>query len=499
MNGLFHDLFIFEMANNHQGSVKHGLNIIKAMGKIARTNNIIAGVKFQYRALESFVHPDYKKRKDVKHIPRFFDTRLPDKDYVTLVDAVRDQGMKVICTPFDEESVHKCVDHGVEILKVASCSADDWPLLEEIAKTQKPVIVSTGGQTIYYIDNIVSFFSHRHIYFALMHCVGLYPTPNKMVCMNFLSKMIRRYPYISVGYSGHEAPENYDVVKVAVSKGAQIIERHIGLPTDSITLNAYSMNPEQTDLWVKSAIAAKEICGDSDGKQISQSEIDSLLSLKRGVYAARNISKDKLIQKKDVFFAMPCEDGQTSSGEFGQKRATFNASKSYKPNQMVKEQRQPDTINMVRGIIHDAKGMIYEAGIVFGDDYSVEISHHYGIEQFRSTGAVIVNLINREYCKKIIVQLPGQSHPNHQHKVKEETFQLLWGELTVNLNGRQIQMKPGDKVLVERNAFHSFYASNKGAIFEEVSTTHIANDSYYEDNKIAELDPLQRKTVIENW
>jgi sialic acid synthase SpsE/quercetin dioxygenase-like cupin family protein len=498
MSELFKDLFIFEMANNHQGSVEHGLAIINAMSKIARKYGIKAGVKLQYRDLDTLIHPDYRDRKDVKHIPRFLETRLTPKQFLTLVDAVRDQGMVTIATPFDEPSVHQCLDHGIQILKIASPSATDWPLIETAAATKKPMIVSTGGISIYDIDNIVSFCTHRHISFALMHCVGIYPSLTETLQMNFISKLIKRYPDVPIGYSGHETPENLDAVKIAVSKGATVLERHIGIPTDTIKLNEYSMTPEQADAWVASALAAREMCGPAEDKQISQAEIDSLLSLQRGVYAARVIKKGSNIKKDDVFFAMPCLEGQTTSGEFGQKRATFKATKNYLRNAPVEEHRQPDTLSLVRSIIHDAKGMIYEAGIALRDDFEIELSHHYGIEHFRQHGALIVNIINREYCKKLVVVLSGQKHPNHYHKIKEETFQLLWGDLQVNLDGTIINMKPGDKLLIERDSWHSFTTIN-GAIFEEVSTTHIKDDSYYEDESISALDPIQRKTIMETW
>jgi sialic acid synthase SpsE/mannose-6-phosphate isomerase-like protein (cupin superfamily) len=495
---LFDDLFIFEMANNHQGSVDHGIKIIDAMGKIARTHGIRAGVKLQYRDLDTFIHPDFKDRDDVKHISRFLSTRLADKEFLTLVDAVRDRGLTTVVTPFDEPSVLRCVDHGVEIIKIASCSATDWPLLEAIAAARKPVICSTGGLSVYDIDNIVSFFSHRKVDLALLHCVAMYPAPNDALCMNFLNKMARRYRGIPIGYSGHESPDNLDVVKVAVSKGASILERHVGVPTDAIALNKYSMAPEQAGRWVAGALVAKAICGAGDERAVSQTEIDSLRSLQRGVYAARDIGKERPIGKRDVFFAMPCADGQTTSGDFGAKRATFAASQDYARGEPIRERRQPDTISTMRSIIHDAKGMIFEAGIVLGNDIEIELSHHHGIEHFRQTGALIVNVINRAYCKKIVVQLPGQKHPNHHHRRKEETFQLLWGDLRINLNGIETRMEPGDKLLIERGAWHSF-TTDRGGVFEEISTTHIQGDSYYEDPRVAALDPVQRKTMVDTW
>jgi N-acetylneuraminate synthase len=498
MSDLFDNLFIFEMANNHQGLVDHGLKIIEAMSDVARKHSIRAGVKFQYRDLDTFIHPDYADRKDLAHIPRFLETRLTDVEFRTLVQAVRENGMTTICTPFDEPSVRKLVDHAIHIIKIGSCSAQDWPLLEAVAAADKPVIISTGGLSIQEIDSLVSFFSHRSVDFALMHCVALYPTPKQNLHLGFINKLAKRYPGVPVGYSGHEDPDDTDVVKMAVSKGAGILERHVGIATDAIRLNSYSMTPEQTCRWVGAALTAQEVCGVNEGKEITEPEIASLRSLKRGVYAARNISRGDTIKRDDVFFAMPCHEGQTTSGEFGQYRANFVAAKDYVRFAPIEEHCEPDLINVTREIIHEAKGMINEANIITGDDIEIELSHHYGMASFRKHGAVLLNLINREYCEKLIVVFPEQQHPNHLHRIKEETFQLLWGDLEVKLEDDIIKMKPGDKLLVHPGVFHSF-RSKSGAIFQEISTRNTRNDSYYEDPQIRSLDPIERKTILDSW
>ena len=498
MSDLFKDLFIFEMANNHQGSVEHGMKIIKEIGKIVRKYGIKGAIKFQYRDLDSFIHPEFKNRDDVKHIPRFLGTRLSDSEFQILIEGVRKENMITACTPFDENSVKKCIDHGIQLLKIASCSALDWPLLKVVAASRKPVIASTAGITIEEIDKIVSYFTHGEVDFALMHCVGMYPVPSDKVSLNFMGKMIKRYPYVMVGYSGHEAPDDNDVVKAAVTKGAKILERHVGVSTNEINLNNYSMDPGQTDVWVESALLAKEICGSTDDKMITQGELESLRSLKRGVYAARDIDKGKVIEPADVFFAMPCIEDQVTSSEYGQLRTIFTASRPYKSNEPLIEHAQQDISIYIRNIIHDAKGMLYEANIELGKDVTIELSHQYKLENIRQTGAVIVNVINREYCKKIIIMLPAQNHPKHYHKKKEETFQLLWGDLSVKLEDREIKVRPGDKVLVKRMDSHSF-SSIHGAIFEEISTTSYKGDSFYEDEGITGMDPMYRKTIIEDW
>ena len=147
------------MANSHQGSVEHGIDIIRAMGKIARKHNIKAAVKLQYRDLDTFIHPDFKDRTDLKHIPRFMSTRLTYDQFSELVNAVRAEGMLTMSTPFDETGVEWCMDQGLDIIKIASCSSADWPLLVKAARAKRPLIISTGGKTIEDIDKLYNFFT----------------------------------------------------------------------------------------------------------------------------------------------------------------------------------------------------------------------------------------------------------------------------------------------------------------------------------------------------
>lgn len=497
-NHKFEDLFIFEMANSHQGSVEHGIDIIKAMGKIARKHNIKAAVKLQYRDLNTFIHPDFKKREDVNHIPRFMSTELNYDQFSILVDAVRAEGMIAISTPFDETGVEWCMDQGLDIIKIASCSSLDWPLLTKAAASKQPLIISTGGRTLSEIDKIYNFFTHKGCEFAFLHCIAEYPAPLEGLQLDFIDRMNRRYRDITIGYSGHEDPNDTIVPMLAISKGAKILERHVGLPTDSVKLNAYSMNPEQAERWVGSALLAKKICKvrKENDKYITQAEIDSLNSLMRGVYAKRDIKEGETMTDADVFYAMPCQEKQLPSGGF---KEGMIATNDYKCNEKITEQPKVTGVGIVRNAIHDAKGMLYEAGIALGEDFEVELSHHYGMKHFRQYGAIIINIINREYCKKYLIVLPGQRHPEHAHRIKEETFQVLYGDLEIQMDGgKEKELKPGDIQTVLRGEYHSF-SSIKGAIFEEVSTQHMKSDSFYKDPEISKLDPMERKTFLKKW
>jgi len=493
----FNGLFTYDLANNHQGDLEHALNIINALGDVNRQAAVHGALKFQFRQLDTFIHPDYKQRKDVKHIPRFMETALTKQQYEVLTEAVIKNGLHTMCTPFDEESVDAILDLDIEIIKVASCSATDRPLLERITQVNKPVIVSTAGLSMDKIDRLVSFLASKNIHFALMHCVAIYPTPNDKLGLNQINVLEERFPHVPIGFSTHEEPDNYASVQIAYAKGARLFERHVGMETKKYTLNSYSSRPEQIARWITAYKQAVAACGGEHRIPASPDEIASLRSLMRGVFAGEQIKKGDKLNRDKVYFAMPLHDCQLPSGDWFD---GIEADRDYAPNEPVNETvanfpSPPEEI--IYQILLQVKGMLNKARIHIGKDTSIELSHHYGLERFREFGAVIMNCINRKYCKKLIIQLPRQKHPYHFHKSKEETFQLLYGDLEVELDGKRITPQVGDTILVRPGEWHKFHTLD-GAIFEEVITTHFDNDSFYEDERIARLSREARKTVIAN-
>ena len=494
----FNDLFVFEMANNHQGSVAHGKKIINAMALIAKKHNLRAAIKFQFRDLNTFIHPKHLKKTDNKHVPRFLSTALSDKQFKELMEYARRAGFIIIVTPFDEPSVALAEKLGADILKVASSSAEDWPLLEHIASAGKPVIASTGGLSAKDTDNLVSFFAHRYVHFAIMHCVAVYPTPLEKLQLERINIFRKRYPDVVIGYSTHEEPDNFEAIQVAYAKGARIFEKHVGVATDKIKLNAYSASPEQVSKWIESYKRAVLANGAVFGDSIDKNEKRDLELLMRGVFVKKTIKKGKVLKLSDIYFAFPIEPGQLPSGQF---KEGMIADKPYKKNEALSNKIKssyPTGRTIIYESIHDARGMLNEARIPIGIDNNVELSHHYGVERFREYGVLIIDCINREYCKKILVQFPGQKHPVHHHKKKEEAFHILSGELDINLAGRIKKLYPGDVQVIQRGVPHSFW-TDIGAIFEEISTTHHNNDSIYEDQAINKMPREERKTKLINW
>ncbi len=495
----FQNLFVLDLANNHQGDVAHGRNVIKRHAEVVHKHGVRAAFKFQFRQLDTFVHPSHREGSDNKHVPRFLSTRLRNDQFGELLEEVRDAGFLAMCTPFDEESVDVILEMGFDVIKVASCSATDWPLLEKIAEANMPVIFSTGGLVISQIDDLVSFLDHRGVDYAIMHCVSIYPTPSELCNLGNISALKERYRDHTIGWSTHEDPADSDPVMVAVAMGARMFERHVGLSTDQISLNAYSSTPEQLDMWLASWRKATLLCGSRKRPTPNEEEADAIDGLRRGVYARGPIEKGAPIASDQIYFAMPYMDGQLSSGQW---KEGIRALDDIAPDAPVlaidAEVPPPPEIQTLKSAVHEVKALLNLAHVPLSSEFEVEYSHHYGISRFRESGVVIINCINREYCKKILVLLPGQAHPPHYHKRKEETFQILWGDLHTELDGRRKLLQPGDTQLVMPGVWHRFWTET-GCVFEEVSTTHFNNDSVYRDPAINRMDRSDRKTTVDHW
>jgi len=491
-------LFVFDLANNHMGDVEHGLHIIREVRKAIEGFNFYFAFKFQYRHLDTFIHPEFKGRNDIKYVKRFSETALSEPDYRMMKQEAEKLGFITICTPFDEKSVDLIEAHGFDILKIASCSFTDWPLLERVAKVDKPIIVSTAGATLEQIDAVVSFFEHRQKEIALMHCVAEYPTPAKNLQLNQIDLLKIRYPQIPVGYSTHESPVEVSAVKIAVAKGAMIFEKHVGIKTDKFNLNAYSAQPEQVKKWVASAQEAFEMCGVVGSRYTSsETELSTLRALQRGVFARCNIKPGEKITYDNIFLAIPSTKDQVTANDLS-KYTHFYALTEIQAKEPVlyTEVKQVNVRETVYNIVQQVKSLLKKSGTVVPGKSDFEISHHYGLERFSEFGATIINLINREYCKKLIVMLPGQKHPEQYHRKKEETFHVLYGTVLLNLNGSLMKCGQGDIVTVERGVKHSFSSPN-GAVIEELSSTHYSDDSFYTDPAI--LANKERKTRLTHW
>lgn len=318
---LFENLFVLELANNHWGKVNRGLKIIRDFGTIVRYNNIKASIKLQFRDVDSFIHPDFKGTKDLRYIKKTEDTKLSKEDFARLLEEVKNVGCIPMATPFDEASVDMCVEFNLPLIKVASSDVNDWPLLEKIASTRRPVIISTGGASEKDLDDAVHFFEKRDIPLAINHCVSLYPSEDDELNLNQIDYLKRRFPDHVIGLSTHEYHDWHSSMLISYGKGARTWERHIDINYEDVPVSSYCTLPEQADIWFKAFHKAVEMCGGaSDARRvISRKETEYLDALVRGAYAKRDIELGYEFNSdnfsKDFYLAIPLLKGQLSCRE----------------------------------------------------------------------------------------------------------------------------------------------------------------------------------------
>lgn len=314
---LFDGLFVLELANNHWGKLDRGLRIVNDFARIVRFNNVKAAIKLQFRDVDRFIHQDFKNRQDIRYIKKTLDTRLEKHELRILVDQVRASGCIRMATPFDELSVDLCNELGIEIIKLASSDLNDWVLIEKIATTRKPVIVSTGGSSLKDIDDLVKFFRNRGIPLAINHCVSIYPSEDSELEINQVDFLRARYPENVIGFSSHEMTDWTSSIMLAYAKGARTFERHIDIDADGIPVSKYCTLPEQADVWFKSYNKAVQMCGaPGTQKRIPPSkEIAYLDTLVRGVYAKRDLPVGHVLSVDDIYLAIPLQKGQLSCRE----------------------------------------------------------------------------------------------------------------------------------------------------------------------------------------
>jgi N-acetylneuraminate synthase len=194
---------------------------------------------------------------------------------------------------------------------------NDWVLIEKIAKTKKPVVVSTGGSSLKDVDDIVTFFANRNIPLGINHCVSLYPTEDSELELNQIDFLRNRYPDNTIGFSSHEYSNWSNSMFIAYAKGARMFERHIDIQTEGVKVSPYCSLPHQVDEWFRAFHKAKEMCGaPGTQKRIPpKKEIEYLDALVRGVYAKADLPEGHCLMDNDVYLAIPLQKGQLSCRE----------------------------------------------------------------------------------------------------------------------------------------------------------------------------------------
>jgi N-acetylneuraminate synthase len=229
INESSYTVVIAEAAVEHLGN----LNVAMRMADAAKDSGVDI-IKYQMHIPDSEMLPNKIKFWGGSLDQILDDFNLTVKDHEKLIQHCEDIGIQYLCTPFCAEAVGVLNDLGVIGFKTGSGELGNLQLMEEISKTGKPAIISTGMSTFEEIQRTVNFMKERDSDILLTNCTSIYPAPYKSINLRLIENMSKDLG-VWVGHSDH-TPNMWTAIG-AVGMGAKVIEKHF-------TLNRYMNGPD---------------------------------------------------------------------------------------------------------------------------------------------------------------------------------------------------------------------------------------------------------------
>ena len=286
---------IAEIGINHNGSVDRARRLIEAAAAAGADC-----AKFQMRHLKALYRAtpgnltgeDLGVQYTLSLLDRF---ELPAGEMFKLFDYTRECGLIPLCTPWEEESLAVLESYGgLPGYKAASADLTNHRLLGALAKTYKPLILSTGMSDEEEIRQAATLLKNHGAAYAFLHCNSTYPTPFKDVHLEYLPRL-REIGDCPVGYSGHE--RGLHVAIAAVAKGARIIEKHI---TEDRSLEGsdhkVSLLPAEFGTLVEGIRQVEEALGTPGHRTISQGEMVNRVSLAKSLVVTCDLKAGAVIE-----------------------------------------------------------------------------------------------------------------------------------------------------------------------------------------------------------
>ncbi len=296
---------IAEIGHNHMGDIKEAFNLIESAKKCGadavkfqkRDNKFLYTKKF-YNTL--YDNPNSYGRTYGEH--REF-LEFGKKEYIKLIKFSKKIGIKLFATPFDFKSVKFLEKLRMPFYKIASADLTNTPLQVEVAKTGKPVILSTGGGTFKDIDRAVKNIIKINKKITVLHCTASYPAKIEDMNLSIISKLKKKYKNITIGLSDHE--NGIDAGVVAYMLGARVFEKHFTLNrANKGTDHSFSLEPTGLEKFIRNLKRVELLMG-NDEKKLLKSEKKPLYKMKKSIVANKDLFKGSKITYKDLDFKSP--------------------------------------------------------------------------------------------------------------------------------------------------------------------------------------------------
>lgn len=291
-------LIVAEIGNNHEGSCALAEEMV---GRAAEAG--ADAVKFQTIVPEKLVSSSQKDR--IRQLERF---RLSYDEFERLHKVAERENILFLSTPFDIQSA-RFLNSLLPAFKIASGDNNFFPLIDVVARTGKPIILSSGladlNQIIVTRDFIQGIWREQGIdqELAVLHCVVSYPTPPQEA--NLLAiRQLRDQLGVTVGYSDHTLGIEAAVLSAVL--GARIIEKHFTVDKNYSDFHDHqlSADPQEMALLVKRVRETLELLGDGE-KRVQDSEREEVFEARRSIVASHDLQKGKVLQWADLSWRRP--------------------------------------------------------------------------------------------------------------------------------------------------------------------------------------------------
>ncbi|MBW2130676.1 MAG: N-acetylneuraminate synthase family protein, partial [Deltaproteobacteria bacterium] len=298
---------IAEIGVNHEGS----LDLAKELIDQAAEGGV-HGVKFQYYKAERLASRNSPAYWDTTREPTLSQYELFKKydafgprEYELLADHCGKREVDFLCTPFDTRAVDE-LDPLVPAFKIASADITNLPLLRKVARSGKPVLLSTGAATLPEIEFAKEVLQENGApEIALLHCVLNYPTDEKHAQLFQIRVLQGAFPDCLVGYSDHVVPdETVSALEMAALLGASILEKHF---THDKTLpgndHYHAMNALDLKRFLAKLKKYRSLLG-KESKDVSL-EKEARSHARRSIVALKNIGKGEVLTEENITVKRP--------------------------------------------------------------------------------------------------------------------------------------------------------------------------------------------------
>jgi len=297
----FEPLVIAEIGINHEGSLEVAKEMVDAAHRAGAEM-----VKHQTHVVEDEMSDEAKSvipgNADVSIYEIMERCALNEEDETALKEYIESKGMLFISTPFSREAAYRLERMGVEAYKIGSGECNNYPLIKLVASFGKPIILSTGMNSIESIRKSVDLLEAAKVPYSLLHCTNVYPTPYELVRLGALVELEEAFPNAVIGLSDH-CVDNYACLG-AVALGASVLERHF---TDSYDragpdINC-SMDPDGMAELIKGSKAIAKSRGGSKGA-VAEEKVTSDFAF-ASVVAYKDIEAGEALTEENLWVRRP--------------------------------------------------------------------------------------------------------------------------------------------------------------------------------------------------